>query len=127
MRRLKLVIPSLLVFIGCASIQPFSSTAPIRSDINTAFNCATMTLNSMGYIIKDANKDAGFIKAERQRPPKFLETTVWFDQLSVSIFTDPSTQLTMRATGTTVSGNLIDVPSEQLKKDVETVATSCGK
>ena len=53
------------VLLLCAACVPFSGQAPIETTPDRAYACAAATLNSMGYMIVDADERHGTIKADR--------------------------------------------------------------
>lgn len=56
---------SLAALILCAACVPYSAHAPIETSPDRAYACAAATLNSMGYMIVDADERHGTIKADR--------------------------------------------------------------
>jgi hypothetical protein len=52
----------LVLFAACV---PFNANAPFQTSPDRAFACASDTLQSLGYMIIDADERAGTIKADR--------------------------------------------------------------
>jgi hypothetical protein len=116
--------------LGCATqYQPAQVSIPIQ-DPSAAFSCATAALNHAGYVVVDANKDAGFIKAERQHMGAFDSHRV--DRVTISIFAEPNSpeKLIMRVVGVTwaetnspTAGQ--DATANRVKNDVREIETRC--
>ena len=130
---------AVVVLTGCASsVQPRSFSRPTPKSASDVYACAMGHLNVAGYTIIDANKEAGFIKAEKKTSGvgRVLMTGQnLFDQMTISVFEDPSNhQTTLRATAATMtersmgwgagSRNITD-PAPQLETDANALLKAC--
>jgi hypothetical protein len=61
-------MPAMLL-AGCVSQKTLGATTPTPP--GDTFTCITRQLSSAGYIVQDADRDAGFIKAEKSRSSGF--------------------------------------------------------
>ncbi len=130
----------LVLLMGCAStVQPMSYSHATTKPAPELFDCIAGVINSMGYNIQNASKDAGFIKAEKKT--NGLGTLLMggynvFDALTASIFKDPSNGNTTlrvsaqsdkeRARGFGSGARAITEPSLTLKTDAQKIVTTCA-
>jgi hypothetical protein len=132
---------SVSMAVGCASaVQPRSFSRPVTVQGADVFGCALGHLNAQGYTVLDANKEAGFIRAEKKTSGLGRALMVGqnlFDQMTISIFQDPATrQTTLRVTAATMSEramgwgagsrNVTD-PSPALEADAHRVLDACSQ
>lgn len=130
-----------LVIAGCASsVQPRSFQKPTSKSLSEVYACAMGHLNVAGYTVVDANKDAGFIRAEKKTSGVGRVVMVGknlFDQMTVSVFEDPSSkQTTLRVTAATMSEqaygwgagsrNITD-PAPKLESDANAILAACAE
>lgn len=81
---LRKLIPWLvLTAVACVPPSgPVTYVAPAPATAESAFACAYRTINEMGFTVTNADRDAGFISAE-----KYIRSGVTYhDALSVAIF-----------------------------------------
>ncbi|HEV7920009.1 MAG TPA: hypothetical protein VGR02_04375 [Thermoanaerobaculia bacterium] len=96
-------------------------------------------VNSLGYNMQNASKEAGFIKAEKKT--NGLGTVIMagynvFDAMTASIFKDPSTGSTTlrisaqsdkeRAMGWGAGSRAVTEPSVALKADAQKIVSTCA-
>lgn len=127
--------------LNCASsVQPRSFSQPTTRAASDVYSCAMGHLNVAGYTIMDANKEAGFIKAEKKTSGVgrvVMTGQNLFDQMTVAVFEDPSSRkTTLRVTAATMSEramgwgagsrNVTD-PAPQLEIDANSLLAACTK
>lgn len=99
-RWLGLAAAVLLTQACAATMQSYDAVVPRpQPDV---YSCVLQQVNMAGYTVQDANREAGFIRAEKQASGFFTEVltgATFFDQLTVSVFEDVATKATrMRVT-----------------------------
>lgn len=135
----RLALVAVLCAMACGTYDAATSMGEAKAPAPEAFGCAIATLNSLGYTITDASKDAGFIKAERKRSggQAFLTGHTDTDRISVSVFEDPTSKKPMmRISGETIASQEMgrtagSVVSQQTTADVkghvQQLLSACGK
>jgi hypothetical protein len=103
------------------------------------FDCVAGMVNSLGYNVQNASKDAGFIKAEKKTSG--LGTVIMagynvFDAMTASVFKDPAKNTTTlrvsaqsdkeRAMGWGAGSRSITEPSAALKADAQKIVATCA-
>lgn len=111
---MKLMI-MVIALAGCASAYP-NTSPPRQSTLSpaAAFDCVQAKVLALGYVVQDASRDAGFIRAKTPKPTGMrLDGVPAFDEISVSISKDLSGRITL-----TVTANN--------KEDATSVLTACA-
>jgi hypothetical protein len=135
-----MVVCSLLLASGCAStVQPVAYSHSTSKAPGEVFDCLSGMVNSLGYNIQNASKDAGFIKAEKKTNglgTVLLANYNVFDAMTASIFKDPaSNSTTLRlsaqsykehAMGWGAGSRAITEPSATLKSDAQKIVATCA-
>ena len=73
----------------------------LRGTLEAGFNCAVREVNERDFVVVDASRDSGFLRAERDRTgftDAVLGDTRVLDQLTVSLYRDASERTVMRVT-----------------------------
>jgi len=111
---------------------PISFTAPTPQTSADAYSCALRKVNELGYTITNANKDAGFITADKVTSSVaehlFTNSEV-FDRLTVSIFDAADGKgRTIRATSakTQVSTEAGNIPPRSINPSGQGIADAQG-
>jgi hypothetical protein len=81
----------------------------LRGTLEAGFNCAVREVNERDFVVVDASRDSGFLRAERDRTgltDALLGDVRVLDQLTVSLYRDASERTVMR-----VTAERIDVPT----------------
>lgn len=129
---------ALIGLMGCAT-APISYQGLVPPGAPDSFTCAVQQLNVLGYTMEDADRDAGFGRARKQRTgagTAILTGSNYHDVITFSVFEDPSTGTkTLRVTAAQVAetafgfgaGNETGVaPSEVGKNDATRILDNCG-
>jgi hypothetical protein len=76
--------------VGCVSAAPFSTSFSSPKDRQELFQCATTQVNQLGFTVLDANKEAGFMRAERNvsEARNVMVGLRYFEVLSISVYDD---------------------------------------
>lgn len=142
-------IPLVLALVACASV-PKSFSASTLSSPDEAFNCVNRETNRLGYTTLDANREAGFIRAERKvggagEAAKEIGRTTraimtggilggakgdrW-DELTGVLVRDVAGANTIRITAATVriedGGRKSSAPGDRTMNDARAVLQACG-
>lgn len=88
---------------GCAfgSSDGPDDRVTLRGTLEAGFNCAVREVNERDFVVVDASRDSGFLRAERDRTgftDALLGDTRVLDQLTVSLYRDASERTVMRVT-----------------------------
>jgi hypothetical protein len=88
---------------GCASgsANAEEDRVVLRGSLEAGFNCAVREVNERNFVVIDANRDSGFLRAERDRTgftDAILGDAQVLDQLTVSLYRDASERTVMRVT-----------------------------
>jgi len=81
----------------------------LRGTLEAGFNCAVREVNERDFVVVDARRDSGFLRAERDRTgltDALLGDARVLDQLTVSLYRDASERTVMR-----VTAERIEVPT----------------
>ena len=137
----RMFLPFLAVpLAGCLHMSgvPISFTAPTPQTSADAYSCALRKVNELGYTITNANKEAGFITADKVTSSvaeRLITSSDVYDRLTVSIFDAPDGKgRTIRATSaktqvSTEAGNIPPRPinpSNQGMADAQGLLLACG-
>ena len=127
-----------LSIVGCISTAPFSLVQPSPRGAPDLFDCTLQQINRLEYVVLDANKDAGFIRAERKTSGGAGEV-IWnratHDQLTAAVYPETSGRASLRLTATTTSQKdhgdgagqrTAQTTSTRAKQDVATVVAACS-
>jgi hypothetical protein len=131
---------SIIALAGCAStVQPTSYSHSTSKTSAEVFECVAGMVNSLGYNVENASKDAGFIKAEKKT--NGLGTVLLagynvFDAMTATVYKDPASgTMTLRisaqsdkerAAGWGRGSRAITEPSLTLKTDAQKILSSCA-
>jgi hypothetical protein len=104
--RATLVLTALMIGAVAGGCAFGSSDAPedrvtLRGTLEAGFNCAVREVNERDFVVVDASRDSGFLRAERDRTgltDALLGDTRVLDQLTVSLYRDASERTVMRVT-----------------------------
>lgn len=125
-----------LTACGGKPVSYFALTPQLAPD---AYSCALRKVNELGYTVKDANRDAGFITADKQTTGalrKALMGNEDHDQLTVSVFDDAESQkrkMRVTAAATTARTTMFNThtsgkqPSEAAIADANAVLSACSE
>jgi hypothetical protein len=141
--RTVIVFAALLAF-SCETFQPVSLTMPATKSRTETIDCAIGYVNSLGYTVVDANRDAGFLRAEKKTSGAGTMVSVAllgagankYDAMTVAVYGDPKSSLTqLKITSSTMNepmslfgaGRRTDgQPSPALVADTKTILSACG-
>ena len=139
MKRILLVL-AVTSIGGCVSSAPISYMAATPETGDAAYSCALAKLNEIGYTITNANKDAGFIAADRQTTGavmEFLGGKKYHDELTVSVFDAGGGNRKLRVTAAQTEENAGYMfgkasasgiaPSKSGKADANTILAACSQ
>ena len=126
-----------LPLVGCATTQSYLGTVPRpRQD---AYSCALQKFNELEYVVQDADREAGFIRGEKETGgfvAAALTGATRFNQITVSVFEDVGTGTTrMRvsvggieeAEGGFRRGSRKNVPpTSEGRTDGQAILSACG-
>jgi len=144
MRNLRVFIATALVLAGCETYQPQSYSEITVKPRTETIDCAIGYVNTLGYTVTDVSRDSGFVRGEKKTSGGAEVTAAVFgagfnkyDQITVSVFTDPTTgKGQIRTTATTLDervnvfshGNRTpNQPSESAVRDSKAILRVCGK
>lgn len=124
---------------GCAT-APLSYVSTTPQPQATAFACAVRKINSLGYTVTNASKDAGFISAEKQTSG--LGTTLltgkkYQSAITVAVFDGDQGRTQLRVTAGQGEENAVGFgrgagskttgkPSAQGIADAKAILSACG-
>ena len=106
---------------------PFVHAAPTALDTTAAFDCVVRTLNSGGYLVLDANRESGFVKAQAQWRGGQFGVRDFIDQVTTTVFTDDQQRTIVRAAVATSVDNKPDEPSERGIAGAKAVVAACTR
>jgi hypothetical protein len=104
---------------------PFIHSAPTTLSPGAAFDCVVRTLNRGDYLVLDANRDSGFIKAQAQRRGGQFHVQDVIDQVTVTVYADEQNRTIVRAAVATTVDNKPDEPSERGIAATTAVVDAC--
>jgi hypothetical protein len=132
----------LLASAACATL-PSTPAPPSRTvapgSAGEAFACAMRQVNELGYVVADADREAGFIRADRDRTgwgDAFLGGVEKFDQLTVTVYPREDGRTLVRvvsgayevqARGDNAGARVSGIATEQAGADVQTILQKCGE
>jgi len=132
--RCTFLLLAVILFAGCLHMTgaPISFTAPTPQTTADAYSCALRKVNELGYTITNANKDAGFITADKitsSVAEQLFTSSQLNDRLTVSIFDAADGKgRTIRATSakTQVSTAASNIPPRPIRPSGEGMADAQG-
>ncbi|HEX2201664.1 MAG TPA: hypothetical protein VHG91_00125 [Longimicrobium sp.] len=127
---------------ACATVP--SQTAPADRALalgspDESFSCAMREVNELGYTVADADRGAGFLRAERDRTSlgdALLGGVQRFDQLTLTVFPREDRRTVLRvvtdgyeveARGENRGGRVSGVPSPRADEDARAILSACGE
>lgn len=112
---------------GCTTMgdPPFVYSKQTSSDTKTAYDCIARTLAQDGSLTLDANRDAGFLKAQTQWRGGQFGVRDFVDQLTITVFTDDQNRTVIRAAVATSVDSKPDEPSQRGKAWGTAVVDAC--
>lgn len=139
MRSLLPLVLILTSAAGCAT-GPKSFLANTPDPQDGAYTCALREMNRLGYTVRDADRDAGFVTGQKQTSglgTALLTGKNFHDVLTVSIFdSGDSDERTIRVTAAQMQENAIAFgsasqtgtsPSSSGKADAQTILMNCAQ
>lgn len=140
LNKLFTTVALVLLAAGCAStVQPTAYSHATTKSSGDVFDCVAGMVNSLGYNVQNASKDAGFIKAEKKT--NGVGTVLMggynvFDAMTASVFKDPQNNSTTlrisaqsdkeRAMGWGAGSRAVTEPSAALKSDAQKIVAICA-
>ncbi len=136
--------PALLLLssAACATV-PSAPPPPSRSlaagTVSEVFACGMREVNELGYVVADADRAAGFIRADRDRTSfseAMFQGVERYDQLTLTVYPreDGRTMLRVVAGGYEVEqrgdnkgARVSHVGSDRAATDVQTILQACGE
>lgn len=138
MRRSILTLSTLALAACSTSPESFLSITP--DPIDDAYTCALRQVNGLGYTVQNADRDAGFITAEKKASglgTAILTGKEYYDVVTVSIFDSSDTERTIRVTAARAEQGAVNLfgdasrssgqkPSDEGRADARKVLDICG-
>jgi|GEM_PF-5391607 len=136
--------PALLLLsaAACATV-PGGPPPPSRSlaagTVSEAFACGMRQVNELGYIVADADRAAGFIRADRDRTSfseSFFQGLERYDQLTLTIYPREDGRTVLRVVsggyeveqrGENKGARVSHVGSDRARTDVQAILEACGE
>lgn len=139
--RCTVLIAALLVLVAACAARPESFVTRTPTPTGDAYTCALRMVNQLGFSVVNADREAGFINAERQTSggaEVFLTGIKELDQLRISTYEDALSETTeIRVTagqGTAsahafsdVSETTMSAPSDSGREAARTILVACGE
>jgi hypothetical protein len=132
----------LLASAACATL-PSTPAPPSRTvasgSAGEAFACAMRQVNELGYVVADADREAGFIRADRDHTglgDALLGGVEKYDQLTVTVYPREDGRTLVRVVsggyqvqtrGDNAGARVSGIATEQAGADVQTILRKCGE
>lgn len=134
---------SLLLLAAACAPLPTTPSPPSRAlapgSAGEAFACAMRQVNELGYVVADADREAGFIRADRDRTSlgeAMLGGTESYDQLTLTVYPREDGRTLLRVVpggyeveqrGDNKGARVSRVGSDRAYADVQAILLGCGE
>ena len=114
--------------IACTTMgePPYSESRITTLSSQAAVDCIVRSLNQAEYLVLDANRDASFIRGQRQWRGGQFGVRDFVDHATFTVFTDAEGQTVVKLALATTVDNKPDEPSERGIKEAVAVLGSCA-
>jgi hypothetical protein len=127
----------LTILVSSCAIAPQHYEGRAFTPVNDTYTCVMRQLTQLGYTVQDADRGAGFIRAEKQTSglgTALLVGQHMFDQISVTVLESSEGALLRIAAGSANQQALgfnqgsrnVRAPSTAVKKDGEHIMSQCA-